>query len=75
MIHANVLGVSVAGRASSVGSLRVAAARFVAAAHPAPATAHAGTPAHAAAAVAAITPMRKRHAATATDASVNRGST
>jgi hypothetical protein len=74
MKNLNAVGVSVADVAFSAGSLRVAPVNY-AAAHPAPATAHAGRAAHAATAVAAITPMRKRHTATATDASVNRGST
>ncbi len=73
MIDTNAFGVSVAGMAYRAGSFRVAPANIIGApAHPAPATAHA---AHAAGAVAAITPQRKRRAATATDASVNRGST
>jgi hypothetical protein len=74
MKNINASGVSVADVAFSAGSLRVSTANY-AAAHPVPATAHAGGAAHAATAAVAITPMRKRHAATATDASVNRGST
>jgi poly-gamma-glutamate capsule biosynthesis protein CapA/YwtB (metallophosphatase superfamily) len=74
MKNSNAFGVSVADVAFNAGSLRAGRAYF-AAAHPAPASAHAGTPAHAATATAAITPMRKRRIATATDASVNRGST
>lgn len=65
MIDVNAFGVSVAGMAYSAGSFRLASAKCEAAVlHPASATAHAGTSAHAAGAVAAI----------ATDASVNRGS-
>jgi hypothetical protein len=74
MKNSNALGVSVADVAFSAGSLRVGLA-YSAAPHPAPATAHAGTAAHAAMAAGAITPMRKRRIATATDAFVNRGST
>jgi hypothetical protein len=75
VINSNEMRVSAAGMAFGAESLRVAPTSFVAAAHPAPATAHAGRAAHAAWAVAAITPQRKRRTATATDASVNRGST
>jgi hypothetical protein len=71
VINNNEMRVSAAGMAFGAESLRVASASFLAAAHPVPAT-HA---AHAAWAVAAITPQRKRRTATATDASVNRGST
>ncbi len=68
--------VSVTGLAYSAGFLRVAPMNIGAAAHPAPANPHAGQTAHAAVwAAAAITPQRKRRTATATDASVNRGST
>jgi hypothetical protein len=67
--------VSVAGLAYSAEFLRVAPMNIGAAAHRAPANPHAGQTAHAAVwAVAAITPQRKRRTATATDASVNRGS-
>lgn len=68
--------VSVAGLAYSAGFLRVAPMNIGSAvAQPMPASAHAGQAAHAAWAVAAITQPRKRRTATATDASVNRGST
>jgi hypothetical protein len=75
VISTNAMRVSAAGMAFGAESLRVASTSFVAAAHPAPAIAHAGKATHAAWAVAAITPQRKRPTATATDASVNRGST
>ena len=67
--------VSAAALAYSAGFLRPAPMNIRSAAHPAPATAHAGQAAHAAWAVAAITQPRKRRTATATDASVYRGST
>jgi hypothetical protein len=74
VINSNAMRVSAAGMAFGAEFLRVASANFVAA-HPAPATAHAGMAAHAVWPVAAITPQRKRRTGTATDASVNRGST
>lgn len=64
----------IAGLAYSAGFLRQEPMNVGSAVHPVPASAHAGQAAHAAWAVAAIAHPRKRRAATATDASVYRGS-